>query len=211
MVAETTSFDARAETWDEDPMKTARAEAVAAAMRAGARWQTGMRGLEFGCGTGLLSFALRDRFEAIIMADTSAGMLDVLRRKIARTDAVGLAPRLLEVGAGGLGATLAGERVDMIFSLMTLHHVPDTDGILAQFADALPVGGQLCIADLDAEDGSFHGHDPSVHNGFDRGALERQLVAAGFGAVRFSTVFSIAKGTPVREYPVFLMIAEKIA
>lgn len=207
MVTETSSFDARAETWDDDPMKTARAEAVAAAMRTGARWRPGMRGLEFGCGTGLLSFALRECFDAILMADTSPGMLEVLQRKIAKSGVAGLQARLLDTDAGGLAETLAGERVDMIFSLMTLHHVPDTAGILAQFADTLPEGGQLCIADLDAEDGSFHAHDPSVHNGFERTALERQLVAAGFGAVRFSTVFSIAKG--MRDYPVFLMIAEK--
>ena len=76
-------FDTRALTWDDDPMKTARAEAVAAGIRAGIPLTPGTKGLEFGCGTGLLSFALRDALGEITLADTSAGMLSVLREKIA--------------------------------------------------------------------------------------------------------------------------------
>ena len=40
-------------------------------------------------------------------------------------------------------------------------------------------------------------------------ATAAKAEAAGFREVRFSTVFRIAKGNPEREYPVFLMTAEK--
>ena len=204
MAGEQSGFDERAKSWDDDPMKTARAQAVADGMGNAASWKPGMRALEFGCGTGLLSFALQARFAAITLADTSPGMLDVLRQKIEMAGLPHMQAVLLDDSA-----TMNGQPFDMVYSLMTLHHVPDVNVALRRFHDWLDDGGQLCIADLDAEDGSFHDHDPSVHNGFERAQLAGMVAAAGFDNIRFSTVFQIVKGNPARTYPVFLMIATK--
>lgn len=206
MSKEKLGFDERAKTWDEDPMKTARAHAVADAIRAADVLKPGMHGLEFGCGTGLLSFALKSDLERITLADTSAGMLDVLRQKIADAGAAHMEPLMLDPESG----TMELEGLDLIYSLMVLHHVSDTEAIIGQFRKALAPGGILCIADLDAEDGSFHAHDPAIeHHGFERNSLAQLCTRAGFMNIRFSTVFSIRKGSPEQEYPVFLMIAEK--
>ena len=204
MAGEQSGFDERAKSWDDDPMKTARAQAVADGMGKAASWKPGMRAIEFGCGTGLLSFALQARFAAITLADTSPGMLDVLRQKIEMAGLPHMQAVLLDDSA-----TMNGQPFDMVYSLMTLHHVPDVNIALMRFHDWLDDGGQLCIADLDAEDGSFHDHDPSVHNGFERVQLAGMVAAAGFDNIRFSTVFQIVKGNPERTYPVFLMIATK--
>ena len=51
------------------------------------------------------------------------------------------------------------ERFDLVYTLMTLHHIPDTAKILGSFQALLQPGGVLCIADLDKEDGSFHSHE----------------------------------------------------
>lgn len=204
MAGEQSGFDERAKSWDDDPMKTARAQAVADGIGKAASWKPGMRAIEFGCGTGLLSFALQARFAAITLADTSPGMLDVLRQKIEMAGLPHMQAVLLDDSA-----TMNGQPFDMVYSLMTLHHVPDVNVALRRFHDWLDDGGQLCIADLDAEDGSFHDHDPSVHNGFERAQLAGMVAAAGFDNIRFSTVFQIAKGNPERTYPVFLMIATK--
>ena len=64
-------FDSRARTWDDDPMKTARALAVAEAISARIPNLTGLCGFEYGCGTGLLSFALQPRLQHIARADSS--------------------------------------------------------------------------------------------------------------------------------------------
>ena len=204
MAGEQSGFDERAKSWDDDPMKTARAQAVADGMGKAASWKPCMRAIEFGCGTGLLSFALQARFAAITLADTSPGMLDVLRQKIEMAGLPHMQAVLLDDSA-----TMNGQPFDMVYSLMTLHHVPDVNVALRRFHDWLDDGGQLCIADLDAEDGSFHDHDPSVHNGFERVQLAGMVAAAGFDNIRFSTVFQIVKGNPERTYPVFLMIATK--
>ncbi|MDV7391839.1 class I SAM-dependent methyltransferase, partial [Arthrospira platensis SPKY1] len=41
------------------------------------------------------------------------------------------------------------ERYDLIYTLMTLHHVADTNRLLRAFHDLLRPGGWLGIADLD--------------------------------------------------------------
>jgi len=198
-------FDARAKTWDDDPMKTARARAVADAIRARIPGIEKMTGFEYGCGTGLLSFALQPYLQRIVLADNSPGMLDVLREKIAAGGIANMAPMQLDLTTD----PLPEQRFDITYSLMTFHHIPDSDAILRDLHALLAPGGHLCIADLDQEDGSFHGHDPSVHNGFDRGDLARRAEQAGFRNITFATVFTIRKGQPEKSYPVFLMTAEK--
>lgn len=199
------NFDQRAKTWDDDPMKTARAQAVAEAIRTRVPGLERMTGFEYGCGTGLLSFALQPYLQRIVLADNSTGMLDVLRDKIAAAGAGNMTPMRLDLTTD----PLPEQRFDITYSLVTLHHIPDTDAILRDLHAILVPGGFLCIADLDKEDGSFHGHDPSVHNGFDRIELALQAERAGFRNIDFVTVFTIRKGNPARDYPVFLMTAEK--
>jgi cyclopropane fatty-acyl-phospholipid synthase-like methyltransferase len=57
-------FDARAATWDDDPAKGERAQAIADAIVRTAPLSDAMRAMEYGCGTGLLSFMLRPRLGA---------------------------------------------------------------------------------------------------------------------------------------------------
>ena len=200
-------FDRRAATWDDDPMKTARARAVADAIRAHLPDLASMSGFEYGCGTGLLSFALQSSLREIVLADNSDGMLDVLRHKIDSAQINNMKPIRLDLSTD----PLPGQQFDLACSLMTLHHIPDTDDILRKLHALLADFGHLCIADLDREDGSFHGEGFDGHNGFDRADLARRAEHAGFTNVAFSTVFTINKGLPEKSYPVFLMYAQKRA
>lgn len=201
------TFDAKAATWDQDPQKVARAVTVANAI-AQKIPVAGSRVLEYGCGTGLLGFALQPLARTVTLADTSEGMLEVLRGKIATLGAGNLKPLRLDLLADGPGS----ETFDLVCSLMTLHHIPDTQGLLQAFHQVLAPGGWVALADLDAEDGAFHGPEVTdVHLGFDRGVLGRQLEAAGFGDIRFSTVFEITRGegASARRFPIFLVVARK--
>ena len=186
-------------------MKTARARAVAEAIRSNLTDLSSMRGFEYGCGTGLLSFALQSSLHEIVLADNSEGMLDELRRKIAAARIRNMTPIRLDLTADPLPA----RQFDVAYSLMTFHHIPDTDGILRKLHTLLTSPGYLCIADLDREDGSFHGEGFDGHNGFDRADLTRRAEEAGFMNIDFSTVFTIRKGLPEKNFPVFLMTAEK--
>lgn len=202
-------FDLDSITWDENPMRRERAAAVANAVRAHIPLFDGMKALEFGCGTGLLSFAMLPFPGTIALADTSAGMLTVAGQKIAASGAENLSTLQLDLFAD----PLPPQRYDLITSLMVLHHIPDTEKALSRLADLLAPGGWLCLADLDAEDGSFHAHEAGFdgHNGFDRAALAEKLRAAGFADPQFGTVYAMHKETSAgaRDYTVFLVRAQK--
>jgi len=198
-------FDARAATWDDDPTKVERARAIADAIVREVPLDGSRYALEYGCGTGLLGFMLRARFADVTLADVSDGMLAVAAKKIA--DARDAQMRAVKLDL--LSDPLPDQRFDIVFSAMTLHHIADTDAILRRFNAVLRRPGLLCIADLDVEDGSFHGAGFDGHCGFDRNDLAAKARAAGFPDVRFSTAFEMQKEADggLRTYPIFLMIA----
>ena len=204
-----THFDSKARQWDDNPLFRERGLKIADAVRQAVPLNRGMTALDYGCGTGLLSFPLKDELGTVLMADSSGGMLEVVNEKIAAQGVTNMATMKLDL----LADPPPARRFDLIVTAMTLHHVPDTDAILRIFHALLAPGGYLCIADLDQEDGSFHGPEVDVHHGFDRADLQKRAERAGLIGVRFETVFSIAKEHPAgtRDYPVFLMCARRAA
>jgi ubiquinone/menaquinone biosynthesis C-methylase UbiE len=202
-------FDQQARDWDNDPGRVSRARAVADAIRSHVPLTAGMSAIEYGCGTGLLSFELRGDIGSITLADNSAGMLDVLREKIAALGAVNLTPIRLDLTVDPLPA----DRFDLVFSLLTLHHIPDTERALRSFHALLGPNGWLAICDLDAEDGSFHDPGFDGHHGFERGDLERKLKDLGCLDVCTITASEIARerGGVTRVYPLFLLVGRKAA
>jgi len=200
-------FDSKARQWDDNPVFQERGLKIAQAIRQAVPLHAHMSALDYGCGTGLLSFPLKDELGAILLADSSIGMLDVVSEKIATQGVTNMTPMKLDL----LIDPPPAQRFDLIVTAMTLHHVPDTDLILRIFHGLLSPGGYLCIADLDKEDGSFHGPEVDVHHGFDQADLSRRAAQAGFADIQFQTVFSIAKehATGTRDYPVFLMTARR--
>ncbi|TCS74080.1 methyltransferase family protein [Sulfuritortus calidifontis] len=205
----TIDFDSKARQWDGNPVFVERGRKIAQAIRARVPLDRTMRALDYGCGTGLLSFPLKEALGHITLKDSSAGMLEVLREKIAAQNVTNMTVRQADLTA----EPLPEERYDLIYSAMTLHHIPDTAKILRVFHALLNPGGYLCIADLDQEDGSFHGPEIEVHHGFDRANLAAQAEQAGFADIQFDTVFEIVKetGAGSRAYPVFLLTARRAA
>ncbi len=200
-------FDSRARQWDDNPVFVERGEKIAQAVRESVPLGPGLRVLDYGCGTGLLAFPLRHEVGPMLLADTSQGMLDVAAEKISAQGAANMRTAKLDL----LADPAPTETFDLIVTAMTLHHIPDTDRILHVFHDLLNPGGHLCVADLDQEDGSFHGMEVDVHHGFDRDDLARRATAAGFVDVDFGTVFTISKtrDTGTQDYPVFLLHARR--
>jgi SAM-dependent methyltransferase len=201
-------------------VRVERAQAVAEGIRAALPLSSQLTALEYGCGTGLLSFALQPQLGHITLADSSPGMLAVLREKIAvaniqntctahngRRCSAGMTPVQLDLSVDPPPA----ERYQLIYTLMTLHHIPDTDRMLRAFYQLLDAPGHLCVADLDKEDGTFHEDEFHGHPGFDRDELGAKARHAGFKHIRFTTVFHMRKEAAgaVKDFPLFLMIARK--
>ncbi|MEI6820518.1 MAG: class I SAM-dependent methyltransferase [Bacteroidota bacterium] len=203
-------FDTVAKDWDVNPKMIERANILANQLKEYFNFDNNtMTAFEFGSGTGLLSYHLRDSFKSITLADSSEGMVNVLKAKIANENIKNLHPVLIDMPKNNLSI----DKVDYVFTFMALHHVIEIDKLLKNFNSMLNANGYICIGDLVTEDGSFHSHDSSFdgHNGFDKDELTTLLANNGFVVEHYKVFYEIEKEyeNQMKKYPLFLIIAKK--
>jgi ubiquinone/menaquinone biosynthesis C-methylase UbiE len=201
-------FDKVAAGWDEKPQRRLLAAAVAAGIAADIHLHREMQVLEYGCGTGLCGLQLASEVGHLTAVDTSAGMLEELRKKVRSLDLGNVTPLLISPDRW----TQPAAAFDLVFSSMVLHHIETIQTLLKHFQKSLKPGGSLALADLEKEDGTFH-DDPTgvAHHGFDPQALIAVLKQLGFAALNARTVHMIRKqhSDDERAYPVFLITGQK--
>jgi tRNA (cmo5U34)-methyltransferase len=200
-------FDASAREWDSNPGHWERSEAIAKAILEEVPLQPEMKALEFGAGTGILSFLLESQFSEITLMDSSGEMVKVMHEKVARTGLNHLKPLFFDLEADDFTDCT----FDCIYTQMAMHHVGDIEKVVNRFYRLLDSGGWLAIADLYKEEGSFHGDGFTGHMGFEPEQLQNTLEKAGFGHVTTRPCFVLRKmiNTNWQEFPVFLMTAQK--
>lgn len=209
MTTEQRNFDQEASRWDEHPARVKLASDVAKAIAEHVGLTPDMDVLDFGCGTGLLSFQLLNSVRSIHGVDSSRGMLEIFNAKLAQRSPANATSQLFDPDRG----TVLSGHYQLITSSMTLHHIKEIAPLFAQFHHILNPSGHLCIADLDLDDGQFHEDNTGVfHFGFDRTALRKVFQEAGFANIRDMTAAEVikpdARGT-MRTFTVFLMTGEK--
>ena len=232
------SFDSSAKHWD-TPAKAARSNRIARQMRdlIDQFAPDATSGVEYGCGTGQVGFAMEDRFETLTFVDSSTAMIAEVEKKVERKedpDAVQrgsvmsgpavsgstvsgsgvLGPPVFKTVVGvAQGGSLPGVFGEVFFLSLSLHHVSDVPALLRSFHSMMPAGGLLIIYDLDHEGGQFHAggrHDGHAHHGFRREDLGAQLEAAGF------SVLEVQDGPPLirkngEEFRTFMMAARALS
>ena len=202
-------FDIKASGWDENPIHHARSEAIAKEMLRLLPIKKEMSAIEFGAGTGLLSFMLKDFLNDIILMDNSTEMVKVANKKIDATGAKNLKTIVFDIEH----ETYSGKTFDLIFTQMVLHHVNDIEKLFLNFYKILNPNGFIAIADLYTEDGSFHDEGFSGHNGFNVEDLTLTLNKCNFRVSTAEQCFTINKKISenmTNQYPVFLLIANRI-
>ena len=205
------AFDEAALQWDSNPDRLKLHQQTAEKIISLIPEKNNWRALDFGCGTGIQSFLLSPYLGNIDCIDTSEGMIEELRKKLDQPGAPkNIVPhcKLLESG------TFPAESFDLLFTVLTLHHVEGTEELIKVFAEMVKPGGRIALVDLDKEDGSFHKKDtPGIHHcGFEREYIGELLQKYGFTAIHSSTVACREKETEdgaVRTYPLFLISATK--
>jgi 2-polyprenyl-3-methyl-5-hydroxy-6-metoxy-1,4-benzoquinol methylase len=207
-VVQKRDFNKEAAVWDEKPLRLKLAADVGLAMRETVELGPGMACLDFGCGTGLVSLQVQPYVGSILAVDSAQAMLDILQAKLDAAGVHNIRPQRIAHD----GADMPVGPFDLIFSNMTLHHVPDPASLLAQFVERLAPGGVVCISDLDAEDGSFHDDGAGVfHHGFERERLGELFLEAGLTDLRARDAALVQKPRQggMRGYPMFLMVGRK--
>lgn len=202
-------FDIKAGEWDNNLMHWDRSEAIAEEIKKLIPLNKEMTALEYGAGTGITSFLLKDCLKEITLMDNSSEMIRIINEKISRTKVKNLK---------ALNFNLEEEeykegKFDLIFTQMVLHHVNDTSKIIKVFYNLLNEGAYLAIADLYEEDGSFHGEGFTGHKGFDMDQLKEFLEKNGFTGIFYKTCFVIDRKISedeTRKYDVFIMTAKRV-
>lgn len=200
-------FDIKANSWDQSQMHRDRAAAIADDILKTLPLNRNMKVLEYGAGTGLTSFILKDKFSEITMLDNSDGMLAVLNEKITASGSQNLKALKFDLEK----ENWPYGKFDLILTQMVLHHVNDIKAIISKFSKMLNRGGFLAIADLYTEDGSFHGEGFSGHNGFDPDKLGQILRENGFTSAEHHKCFVVNKliaENKTRPFDVFLLTAK---
>jgi len=197
-------FNEKAQTWDTDDRIRQLSSAIGASILQHVRLDAKMTVMDFGAGTGLISAHVAPLVKKIVAVDVSQAMLDKLATK----------PEFhgkIQVLCQNIIEQPLDEGFDLIMSAMAMHHVQDTDKMLARFSAHLKPGAQIALADLDEEDGSFHpkGTEGVYHAGFERNAFKAGLERHGFEDVRFVTAHTVSGDE--KDFPVFLALAAKSA
>lgn len=197
-------FNEKARTWDADEMVKNLSSAIGESILQRVPLNEDMMVMDFGAGTGLISSQVAPRVRKILAVDISEAMLTRLADK----------PELIgkvEIVCQDIVTKPIDTRFDLIMSAMAMHHVEDTDELFQTFSAHLKPGGMVALADLDAEDGSFHpeGTEGVFHSGFERSELESTVKRHGFENVQFYTPHTVAKND--RQYPIFLLVATRKA
>lgn len=198
-------FDNRAGDWDKNQMHIRRSEAIASELIKRIPFTNKMTALEYGAGTGLLSFILKDRLGEIVLMDNSQEMIRVSESKIAASGNQNMKALWIDFEKDDYKG-----QFDIIYTQMVLHHVDNIDLIFSKFHDLIKPEGYLAIADLFAEDGSFHGDGFTGHKGFDTDQLTRQLEEKGFRNIVTKSCFIIHhqdEQGAIKDYPIFLLTA----
>jgi len=165
------NFAHRAADWDQ-PSKVEMSRRFVDEMLLNINPQSHWKALEVGAGTGLVGLAILPEIDSIVFEDTSPAMLGVLQSKLSGKEKV-------EIVQGEIFEYVQQD-INLVFSLMAFHHLPDLGKTLNHLAQITLPGAYVVIGDLMPEDGSFHRFEPIPHKGFAPEELNRQFEAAGF-------------------------------
>ncbi|MCP4691549.1 MAG: class I SAM-dependent methyltransferase [Desulfobacterales bacterium] len=207
-MAEQTGFDSKAKDWDKSDKRRATIGKIADKIKETGVLSAHSRVMDFGAGSGLLTLELRRFAGHVTAVDTSREMLARIKEKQAAShiDNVSTLHQNLEREA------YPGEKVHLVVSSMTMHHLDDPAAALRTLFDALLDNGRMMIADLEHEEAGEGRAKEKRASGFGRERLKALCLKAGFTSVSDETLLTYekrAKDGKKKTYTLFLLTAEK--
>ena len=198
-------FDALAQQWDSKPAR------VEGAMRFVDKILdeikediSDFRLLDYGSGSGLVSFGFANKVSKIDGMDNSGAMVDVYNEKASKIGLENISASTHDIN----NEHLENEIYDLIATNMTMHHIKDTKMFIEKLSSGLKKDGYLFIADLVTEDGDFHSDNKGVeHFGFEMEKIKDIFIDVGLTDVSIEILNKIEK--PNNIYEVFIVKGRK--
>lgn len=172
------NFNELAKNWDTE-QRVKRAEVISTEIES-YMGSGPLEVMEFGCGTGLISFNLRDKIANFLLLDSSEAMINEVKQKIANEQATNV-----ETYCGEIETLNTEKKFDVIYTSMTCHHIKDIQSTLNLLTSFLKKNGKLVIVDLLPDDGTFHRLNPDFegHHGFTVEEMTTMLKKAGLNDI----------------------------
>ena len=195
-------FAHKSKSWDLNSNRVQNAKSIAELIVDNVALSSTMKLMDFGAGTGLLSYFVAPHVNTIVAVDNSPSMLEKFKEKSIE---FACKTEVLELD---LSQQSINRTFDGIISSMTIHHLKDTKALFQKLYNMLNKDGFIAIADLDSENGTFHSDNTGVfHFGFERKELKAIAKEVGFKEIRFQLASTIKK--PHHEFTLFLMLAKR--
>jgi 2-polyprenyl-3-methyl-5-hydroxy-6-metoxy-1,4-benzoquinol methylase len=161
--------------------------------------------LDYGAGSGLISFNLFEDVNSVTAMDNSKGMLKEIQRKIDKANISNIYPLLHD----GNKDSFKSKKFDLAVTAMTLHHIKDPKSFIKNITKSLKDGGYLAISDLESEDGTFHtdGNKGVEHFGFDKSDIISWFEDAKLKLIYCETNETIQKH---KDFDIFLAVGKNV-
>ena len=160
--------------------------------------------LDYGSGSGLVSFGFADKVADIVGLDNSEAMVDVYNDKAKKIGLDNIKASKHDINSEHLPESA----YDIIATNMTMHHINDIKMFIEKLVHALKEGGALFIADLVSEDGTFHSDNTGVeHFGFDMEEVKDVFHKGGLKDISVEVLHTIDKEH--RSFDIFIATGVK--
>jgi len=199
-------FDEAAKTWDQKQSSIDSSNACVDNLLKHITLKDDSKILDYGCGTGFISFSLANELNSVLGMDYSDGMVNRFNEKAKELNF----NNIKAVKHNMNEDEIQKDTFNLFISSMTMHHIKDTNMFAQKAYDCLVDGGIVCINDLEKEDGTFHAkhkNDGVEHFGYEKDDVKKIFENIGFEIISCDTVYIHERNN--KEYPLFNLIAKK--
>lgn len=200
-------FDLLAKEWDSKPQRVESAMKFVDYVKQNTKTNLDdFKVLDYGCGSGLVSFGFADDVKYIDGFDYSKEMIcryNEKSKELNYTNVKGVIHNINEEDISSSGYNL-------VVTNMTMHHIKDINRFVQVLKNSLDKDGYLYIADLVTEDGTFHsmGNDDVEHLGFDKEFLLNVFKENDFVDIKYGIIQTIYKEN--KSYRIFSISGKRI-